>query len=125
MILGIGTDIIEIERVQKAVKQTQRFMEKVYTEKEQDYIKEKKGRAETIAGLFAAKEAVSKALGTGFRSFSPKDIEVVPNSLGKPEVFLLNGAQELGEALGVKNIQLSISHCQTYAVAYALVEGGK
>lgn len=125
MILGIGTDIIEISRIEKAVKKTPSFLSKVFTPNEMSYFETKNYRAETIAGVFAAKEAVSKALGTGFRNFSASDIEITPDRLGKPKVYLLNKAQRLGQELGVTAIQVSISHCQTYAVAYALAEGGE
>lgn len=125
MILGIGTDIIEINRIERVVTKTPSFLDKVFTERERKYFAYKNNRPETIAGIFAAKEAVSKALGTGFRSFSPNDIEVTPDKLGKPQVFLLGNAQKLGQELGVTKVFVSISHCQTYAVAYALAEGGE
>ncbi len=125
MILGIGTDIIEINRIENAITRTTSFFGKIFTTNEIAYFESKNNRVETIAGVFAAKEAVSKALGTGFRSFSPRDIEITPDQLGRPTVCLLNGAQVLGQSLGVTALQVSISHCQTYAVAYALAEGGK
>lgn len=125
MILGIGTDIIEINRIEKAVTKASSFLNKIFTDKERRYFETKNNRAETIAGVFAAKEAVSKALGTGFRSFSPSDIEITPDKLGKPQVCLLGCAKKLGQELGVTAILVSISHCQTYAVAYALAEGGE
>ncbi|WP_054741804.1 holo-ACP synthase [Cellulosilyticum ruminicola] len=125
MIVGIGTDIIEIKRIEKAVTKTPSFFNKIFTEKERAYFKTKNNRAETIAGVFAAKEAVSKALGTGFRSFAPRDIEITPDKLGKPQVCLLGCAKKLGQQIGIQRILVSISHCQTYAVAYALAEGGE
>ena len=72
MIIGIGTDIIEISRIEKAILNTSTFVNKVYTEKEQTYYKEKHKKVETLAGLFAAKEAVSKALGTGLEDLAYK-----------------------------------------------------
>lgn len=125
MIIGIGTDIIEIKRIQEAVLKTPSFLNKIFTHQERSYFKSKSNRAETIAGIFAAKEAVSKALGTGFRQFSPSDIEIIPDKLGKPEVYLLNKADELKSTLGITNLQVSISHCKDYAVAYVIAEGGK
>ena len=86
MIIGIGTDIVEIDRIEKAVHRTNRFMDKIYTEHEQEYYKINHKKIESLAGFFAAKEAVSKALGTGFRSFEVRDIEIIPNEIGKPEV---------------------------------------
>jgi holo-[acyl-carrier protein] synthase len=123
MILGIGTDLIEIARIGKAIKRTPIFMHKIFTKNEQDYFRNKNHKLETIAGVFAAKEAVSKALGTGFRTFTPKDIEITPNHLGKPEVSLYNEAKALGERLGLCAMHITISHCKDYAVAYAIMEG--
>ncbi len=124
MILGIGTDIIEIARIEKVMRNTPTFMNKVFTDSENNYFKNRKHKAETIAGVFAAKEAVSKALGTGFRSFTPKEIQILPNDLGKPEVTLHEEAIQLAKQLGAGAIHVTISHCQTYAVAYVLIEKG-
>lgn len=123
MVIGIGTDIIEIERIEKAISRTNTFFDKVYTENEQTYYKQNHKKVETLAGLFAAKEAVSKALGTGFRTFSTKDIEIVPNELGKPEVTLYGEAKKLCQCLGIKTIHISISHCKNYATSFAVAEG--
>lgn len=125
MIIGVGTDIIEVDRIEKAIEKTSSFFDKIYTAKEQAYYKEKHKRVETLAGFFSAKEAVSKALGTGFRSFGMKDIEIIPNALGKPQVYLYNQAKELAEQLGIKDIHISISHCRSYATAFAIAEGGE
>lgn len=123
MIVGIGTDIVEIDRIQKAISHTRSFIDKVYTKREQEYYVSKHYRTETLAGFFAAKEAVSKALGTGFRNFGLKDIEIVPNSLGKPEVYLHQNAKLLCDELGIKHVLISISHCKEYATAFAIAEG--
>lgn len=123
MIIGIGTDVIEIERIQKAVQNTESFLNKIYTTREQAYYKENHKKVETLAGLFAAKEAVSKALGTGFRGFSARDIEMLPNTLGKPEVYLYGGANTRANELGIDKIHVSISHCRAYATAFAVAEG--
>jgi len=122
MIIGIGTDIIEVDRIEKAILSVG-FMEKVYTKNEQEQYRLKHKRAETLAGFFAAKEAVSKALGTGFRKFGLKDIEIIPDALGKPEVFLYGNAEVLRSQLGISRIQVSISHCKEYATAFAIAEG--
>ena len=99
MIIGIGVDIIEIERVRQAIQNNKNFLSKLFTEKEIDYFISRKMNSEVIAGNFAAKEAVSKALGTGIRGFSFKDIEILRNELGKPEVILHNGAKLIGNKL--------------------------
>lgn len=124
MIIGVGTDIIEISRIEQAVVKGKAFYNKIYTRKERDYYEEKQKKIETLAGLFSAKEAVSKALGTGFSGFGPEDIEIVPNYQGKPEVTLYAGAKKLAEQLGVTKVHISISHCQSYATSFVVIEGG-
>ncbi|HHD2752597.1 TPA: holo-ACP synthase [Clostridium perfringens] len=127
MIIGIGIDIIEIERVEQAIQKNRSFINKLFTEKEITYFNNRSMNSEVIAGNFAAKEAVSKALGTGIRGFSFKDIEVLRNQLGKPEVTLYNGAKAIGNELVGDNkslkIHLSISHNNSSAIAYAVLEG--
>jgi len=115
MIKGIGTDIIEISRIEKACENSE-FIEKIYTEKEIDeYIKRNKNIT-YFAGRFAAKEAVSKALGTGMRGISFKDIEILSDSLGKPYVNLKKNIENM-------NILITISHSKENAVAYCVIEG--
>lgn len=125
MIIGTGTDIIEINRIEKAINETKSFFDKIYTVHEQEYYITNRKKVETLAGFFAAKEAVSKALGTGFRGFNMRDIEIVPNQLGKPEVYLYGHAKVLSQELGIKKIYISISHCKTCATAFAIAEGGE
>lgn len=119
MIIGIGTDIIEISRVKKACEK-QRFKEKCYTENEIVCIG---SRTESLAGNFAVKEAVSKALGTGFRGFCLRDVECLRDELGKPYVVLHGGALERFENIGGKNILVSISHSKSDAIAFVIIEG--
>lgn len=122
MIIGIGTDIIEIKRIECALERNSSFINKLFTENEIDYLKSRKMRPESVAGRFAAKEAVSKALGTGIRGFEFKDIEIDKNTLGKPIVSLRGEAKKLGEKLGNYKIHLSISHSKENAIAYAVLE---
>ena len=114
---GIGNDIIEIKRIENAVKK-ENFVKKVFTEKEIEYIISRGERAETYAGKFSAKEAVSKALGTGVRGFSPNDIEILNNELGKPYVIFKNSIEGFNSKYFV---EISISHCREYAVATAII----
>ena len=127
MIIGIGVDIIEIERVRQAIQNNKNFLSKLFTEKEIDYFISRNMNSEVIAGNFAAKEAVSKALGTGIRGFSFKDIEILRNELGKPEVILHSGAKSIGNKLVGNNnslrVHLSISHNNSSAIAYSVLEG--
>ncbi|HOQ16861.1 MAG TPA: holo-ACP synthase [Defluviitaleaceae bacterium] len=122
MVIGIGTDIIEIKRIEEAVKKNSNFMKKCFTAREQELFESKKNNLHTIAGTFAAKEAVSKALGTGFAKFELKDIEIVRDEKGKPCVLLHNKAKEIMEQLMISEILLTISHSREYAIAYALAQ---
>jgi holo-[acyl-carrier-protein] synthase len=122
MIIGIGTDIVEIRRIDKIVNRTKGFLNKAFTEIELQYFNEKKLKPENIAGRFAAKEAVAKALGSGFRGFGLKDIEIGRDNLGKPIVELKGRAKELAESQGAYTIHLSISHGEDNAIAYAIFE---
>lgn len=123
MIVGIGTDIIEIERIKRAVERTSRFVDKLLTPRERENIKERnKSAYASIAGIFAAKEAVSKALGTGFVSFEMVDIEILKDQKGKPFVKLYNGAKIRADELGIQQIHVTISHCNTYATAFVIAE---
>lgn len=111
-LVGIGTDIIEIRRIEKALER-EGFKEKVFTKLELEELKNK--RIESYAGKFSAKEAVSKALGTGVRGFSLLDIEILNNKLGKPEAYF---KKEMENSI---RIEISISHCKEYATATAIV----
>ncbi len=121
-IIGIGTDILEIERISNILSRGDAFLERVFTQKERQYFEEKGSVTQSAAAFWCAKEAVSKALGTGFRGFGLKDIEVSHNDLGKPVVLLHGNARLLGEVLGIANIQLSLSHSDIYAIAFCVVE---
>lgn len=121
MIKGIGNDIIEIERIKKAISKPN-FLNKYFTLNEVDMFKKRNNRVETIAGNFTVKEAVSKVLGTGFNGFGLKDIEVLRNKKGQPYVILYNNADVMAKSLGIDKILVSISHCKLYAYAIAIGE---
>lgn len=118
MIVGVGTDLIDIARVGKACEK-QAFLSRIYTVEE---CRRFGGNAARLAGNFAVKEAVAKALGTGFRSFWPGDIEVLRDDMGKPFVRLLGGAKEKAEELGIKAVHVSITNTREYAAAFAVAE---
>jgi holo-[acyl-carrier protein] synthase len=122
LITGIGTDIVEIHRIKDAVEKRKGFLEKIFNESEIEYLKRRNMRPEYIAGRFAAKEAVSKALGTGFRGFDFKDIVIERTALGKPIVELKGKAKMIALKNGDYKLYLSISHCNEYATAYAVLE---
>ena len=119
MIIGVGTDLIEIERVRKACEK-EAFLTRVYTQEERRQAGERISR---LAGDFAVKEAVSKVLGTGFRGFWPSDVEVLRDELGKPWVRLLGPAQKLAQERGIDRIHVSITNTEVYALAFAVGEG--
>ena len=121
MIVGIGNDIIEIERIEKAISK-EGFKNKVYTQKELENIEKRGNRTETYAGIFSAKEAISKAIGTGVREFSLTDLEILNDDLGKPYVVV---SERLDKIIKSKKenyqIEISISHSKKYATAVAMV----
>lgn len=121
MIVGIGTDLVEITRVEKACEK-QAFLSRIYTEEECQQAGKNFSR---LAGNFAVKEAVAKSFGTGFRTFLPGEIEVLRDELGKPYVNLYGGAREMAGALGICRIHVSISNTKEYAVAYVVAEREK
>jgi holo-[acyl-carrier protein] synthase len=122
VIVGVGVDIIEINRIAEAMERNQNFLSKVFTLKERQYMEGKKNMAQHAAGMFAAKEAVAKALGTGVRGFSMADIEIVRDEMGKPSVLLQAAAAELASKFGDYSIHLSISHSKDNAIAYVIIE---
>lgn len=122
LIVGVGIDIVEIRRIKNAIERNDRFLEKIFTASEIEYLKSRNLRPEYIAGRFAAKEAVAKALGTGFRGFDFRDIEIERTTLGKPIVSLKGKAKLIAKKEGPWNIHLSISHGEDSAVAYAILE---
>jgi holo-[acyl-carrier protein] synthase len=115
-----GTDIIETDRIKKAIEGTKGFTEKIYTKNEIEYCTNKKeGRFKSYAARFSAKEAVAKALGTGFTGkIRPIDIEILNDDFNKPYVKFHGAIKEQFEEKKIKKMDLSISHCEDYAVAY-------
>ena len=121
-ILGIGTDIIECPRIGKMIEQHgELFLRRVYTEREIRYCQARKHATEHFAGRWAAKEAVLKCLGTGWRhGLCWTDIEVRNDPNGKPLVLMCGAAKDQAQTLHISDILLSISHCRAYATAYAI-----
>lgn len=122
MIVGVGVDIIEIRRIKAALEKNKNFLQRVFTNDEIRYLEGRNLRPEYVAGRFAAKEAISKALGTGFRGFDFKDIIIESTTLGKPIVVLKGKAKLIAKKEGEYNIHLSISHGEDNAIAYAVLE---
>jgi len=118
VITGIGVDLVEIDRVVRACEK-EAFVLRCFTEAELELVHADKKKA---ADNFAVKEAVAKVLGTGFRGFGPKDIEVLRDGQGKPFVKLYGRAQELAKAQGITAIHISISNTKEFANAFAVGE---
>lgn len=122
-ILGLGTDIIEIDRIQESIdNHGQTFLNKLFSKNEQEYChKFKKESAARFAARFAAKEALAKALGCGFgKDFGFLDCEILNHENGKPHIILSEKAIKL---FNNPNLHLSMSHCKTFATAVVIWEG--
>lgn len=121
--LGIGTDIIEIARVENAIQRNAKVLNRLFSAEEIEDYRQRGTRMEILAGKFAAKEAVLKAFGTGLRECRWVEIEVLPDVKGKPIVRLKGAAARLAHSKGIQEIMLSISHNRTMTVAYAMTIG--
>jgi holo-[acyl-carrier protein] synthase len=120
-IIGIGTDIIECVRIRRMIERHgELFLARVFTEQEILYCRARKRSTEHFAGRWAAKEAVLKSLGTGMtHGLCWNEIEVCNDTSGQPQIELCGGTRELAEKLRATEILISISHCRSYATAYA------
>ncbi len=119
ILISVGIDTVEIDRIKKSI-QTPRFFKVVFSELEIQHI-QKKLNPQSIAARFCAKEAFSKALGTGFRGFGFKDVQVFQDYLGKPYIVL---SEKLKSIMGncIYDISLSLSHTKSYASAVVIIE---
>lgn len=121
MVITTGIDVIEIERIEHAVNRWgERFLHRVYTDAEITYCR---GRSQRLAGRFAAKEAVSKALGVGIRTLRWADIEILPDRRGKPHVHLHGKAAEIAAAQGLSRFDVSITHSRSDAIVVVVAWG--
>ncbi len=125
MVIGIGTDLIEIARVQASIERFgERFLDRVFTPGEIAYCMQKKASAESFAARFAAKEAGAKALGTGIsRGVSWQEIEVRREPGERPTLHWSGRAAERAAAMGVARTELSLTHSREMAMAVVVVEG--
>ncbi|HOQ06926.1 MAG TPA: holo-ACP synthase [Clostridiales bacterium] len=124
MAIRCGVDIIEIDRIRKSLEELESFRNRVFTGHEISYCEGRnRARYESYAARFAAKEAVLKALGTGMSDgLEWKDIEIRNDEKGKPGVFLTGRALEIFRTMGALSIDISLSHCGSYAVAFVVIE---
>jgi holo-[acyl-carrier protein] synthase len=124
--LSVGVDLVELDRIGRMVdRYGKRFLERIYTPEE---VVRYRGRVPELAVRFAAKEAVSKALGVGLNHMSRygigwQEVEVLPDPLGKPLVRLSGHAQALAEEQGLRTWAISLSHGRDYAVAFVVASG--
>jgi len=126
-IIGIGTDITECLRIARMIERHgDLFINRVYTSEEIRYCQNRKRSTQHFTGRWAAKEAILKALGTGWRrGISWRDIEIRNEPGGKPVVAVQGGVRDVVEQLGVRKLLITISHCHTHATAFAVATGGK
>ncbi len=124
-ILGHGVDVIECPRLKKMLDHHgDRLLQRVFTPHEQAYCQQHKERMQHLAGRFAAKEAVLKALGTGMRGqMKWTDVQIANNDLGKPEIVLSGESAAVAARMGVTRVLISISHTREHAVASAIALG--
>lgn len=116
-----GIDMIEVARIERAIQRHgERFYRRFFTEQERQYCQ---GQAARLAGRFAVKEAVSKALGTGIGDFNWTDVEIVCDGRGKPELILHNSARALAEQQGLTDWSISLAHTETHAIGMAVALG--
>jgi holo-[acyl-carrier protein] synthase len=119
--LSSGIDLIEIARIKRAMdRHGDRFLQRFFTAQEIEFCA---GRASSLAGRFAVKEAVAKALGTGIGDFTWTDVEIVCDGRGRPELFLHNQAREMAGRQGLSEWSISISHTDTHAIGLAVAIG--
>ena len=121
-IVAHGIDLVDCPRIEEMVKRHgERFIDRIFTVAEQAYAEANKDRIEKLAGRFAAKEAILKLMGTGWRGkIAWTDIEVINNPAGQPEVTLDGEVKKLAEKLGIKHISVSITHTANFAIASAV-----
>ena len=121
-IVAHGIDLVDCPRIEQMIKRHgERFVKRVFTATEQAYAEANKNRIDKFAGRFAAKEAILKLMGTGWRGkIAWTDIEIANNPSGQPEVTLSGEVKRLAERLGIKHISVSITHTANFAIASAV-----
>ncbi len=120
MIYGIGNDIIEIDRISKAMERNPRIIDKLFSGREKDMLESKGFKPESVAGNFSAKEAVVKSLGTGLRGFKLQDLEILRDEANKPYVVTSGSLRDICRERGISQIMVTISHSKHYASATAI-----
>lgn len=121
-IIAHGIDLVDFPRIEKMIERHgERFVDRVFTPAEQAYARAHRNSAETYAGRFAAKEAILKLVGTGWRGkIAWTDIQVTNNPAGQPEVTLSGDVKEIAERMKIKHVSISITHTASFAIASAV-----
>jgi len=123
MIIGIGTDIVDVARIAKSIEKAS-FTKKIFSKTELMYCEKRKNKAESFAARFAAKEAFFKALGTGWRGgMAFNEVEIRNDKLGKPTLHVLGKTAEISATKNIKTIHVSLSHTKEMAMAMVVLEG--
>lgn len=124
MVLAIGIDVVEIDRIERAVERLgDRFLDRIFTPAERAYCDARAARFVHYAGRFAAKEAAMKALGTGWaEGVAWREVEILPSGVGAPQLTLTGEARARFDAMGATRALVSISHTHTVAVAQVVYE---
>ena len=122
-ILGIGIDLIEVARIERAMARHETFVSRVFSARERERCEECSRPGRRYAACFAAKEAAAKALGTGIRGFSWPELELLTGENGRPCMKMTGRAREMASSLGVEKIMLSVSHSGGMAIAVAQALG--
>ncbi|MFA5552936.1 MAG: holo-ACP synthase [Phycisphaerae bacterium] len=121
-IIAHGIDLVDFPRIAEMLQRHgERFSDRVFTKAEQQYANSNKNKMEKFAGRFAAKEAVLKLIGTGWRGkIAWTDIEVINNAMGQPEVTLTGEVEKIAKKMGIEHISVSITHTANFAIASAV-----
>lgn len=123
MIYGVGTDIVDVERIKRSVERNDRFKSMVYSEAEVKYCEKNKPNYQSYAGKYAAKEAFMKAVGTGWRGeLAFNEIEILNDEMGKPFINIVGKSKQELTDIGSWHIHLSVSHTSKQAVAFCVIE---
>jgi holo-[acyl-carrier protein] synthase len=123
-IIGVGTDIVEIDRIKRAIERSGiRFIKRVYTSAEVAYCEARRDRISCYAVRFAAKEAVLKAIGSGRAGCRWVEVEIIRNQAGPPGVILHGAAAALAAGRGIESFHITLSHSREFAVAFAVATG--
>lgn len=122
MSIRVGTDIMEIDRFRKVLARRPGLKQKLFSDGELAYCESKADPTPHLAARFCAKEAVSKALGTGVRGFSMSEVEVVRDGFGRPSIELHGRALKLADTVAARSLEVSISHSKLFALAVVVIE---